>query len=141
MAARIICVGNRHIPGDDLGPRVHALLAGSALPDGIDLVDGGLCGLDLLWTVEGVGRAVFVDAIAGFADPGEVVTLGREEVAELAEGSWGHDSGLPYLFHLLPRVCDGKMPEVMLVGAAEVSAGTSVVAAVAARALEEALRP
>jgi hydrogenase maturation protease len=138
--ARIICVGNRHVPGDDLGPRVHDLLAVSPLPGGVELVDGGLRGLDLLRTVEGAGRAVFVDAVAGFAPPGEVVTLGREVVAALAEGAWGHAAGLPHLFHLLPRVCDGVMPEVMLIGA-ETPAGAAMVAAVAARALEEAARP
>jgi len=147
--ARIICVGNRHVAGDDLGPRVHALLARSRLPQGIELVDGGLLGLDLLWAVEGAGRAVFVDAVAGFAPPGEVVMLGREAVAALAEGDgegrWGHDAGLPYLFHLLPRVCDGAMPEVMLIGmeapAGDAPAGNALVAALAARALEEASRP
>ncbi|MDO8607310.1 MAG: hydrogenase maturation protease [Phaeospirillum sp.] len=138
--ARIICVGNRHSPGDDLGPRVHALLAGSRLPGGVELVDGGLCGLDLLRVIEGAGRAVFVDAVAGFARPGEVVTLHREDVAALTEGVWGHDAGLPYLFHLLPRVCDGEVPEVLLIGA-EGPAETAMVAAVAARALAEAVRP
>ncbi|CAA7624665.1 Ni,Fe-hydrogenase maturation factor [Candidatus Terasakiella magnetica] len=138
--ARIICVGNRHHPDDDLGPRVHALLAGSKLPDGVELVDGGLCGLDLLRVVEGAGRAVFVDAVEGFAPPGEVVMLGREDVAALAEGPWGHDAGLPYLFHLLPQVCDGEMPDLMLIGAG-CPAGAAVVAGIAARALEEAVRP
>jgi hydrogenase maturation protease len=138
--ARIICVGNRHVPGDDLGPRVHDLLAASPLPAGIELVDGGLRGLDLVRSIDGAGRAIFVDAVEGFAQPGEVVLLGREEVAALSEGRWGHDAGLPYLFHLLPRICDGEMPEVMVLGAEE-PAGADDIAAVAARALEEALRP
>ncbi len=135
--ARIICVGNRLLPGDDLGPRVHDLLAGSALPDGVELVDGGLYGLDLLRSVEGAGRAVFVDAVAGFAPPGEVVALGRDEVSALAHGAWGHDAGLPHLFHLLPRVCDGELPEILLIGAEH----PADVAQVAARALAEASRP
>ena len=138
--ARVICVGNRHVPGDDLGPRVHDLLASGPLPIDIELIDGGLLGLDLLRLVEGAGRAVFVDAVAGFAPPGEVVALPREEVAALAEGGWGHESGLPHLFHLLPRVCDGEPPEVILVGA-EPPSGSAVVAAVALRALTEASRP
>lgn len=137
---RIICVGNRHRPDDDLGPRVHDLLAGTALPDGIELVDGGLGGLGLLSVVETAGRAVFVDTVAGFGPPGRMVTLSRHEVAAQAEGPWGHDAGLPYLFHLLPRVCDGAVPEVILLGA-EMPAGDALVAAIAARAVEEASRP
>ncbi|CUW39306.1 putative hydrogenase maturation protease [Magnetospirillum sp. XM-1] len=135
--ARIICVGNRLVPGDDLGPRVHDLLAGSALPVGVELVDGGLRGLDLLRAVEGAARAVFVDCVEGFAPPGEVVTLARGEVADLADGAWGHDAGLPYLFAMLPLACDGEMPEVTLIGAGH----PAEVEAVAARALKEALRP
>ena len=140
---RIICVGNRQVPGDDLGPNVHDLLAGGPLPDGIELIDGGLHGLDLLRAVEGAGRAVFVDALDGFGDPGTVLTLDRHQVAALADGPWGHHAGLPYLFHLLPQVCDGVVPEVLLVGA-ELPAGhevvARVVASVAARALAEAAR-
>jgi len=137
--ARIVCVGNRFVPGDDLGGRVHDLLAGRPLPDGIELVDGGLHGLDLLRVVEGARRAVFVDSIAGFGAPGAVVVLPRAEVAALAEGAWGHHAGLPHLFHLLPRLCDGPPPEVILVGA-EGPAGPAAVEAVAARAMAEALR-
>ena len=140
LPTRIVCVGNRQVPGDDLGPRVHDLLAGGPLPDGIELIDGGLHGLDLLAVVEGAGRAVFVDALEGFAAPGTVLTLPRHQVAAAADGPWGHHAGLPYLFHLLPRVCDGAIPEVILVGA-ELPAGGEAVAAVAARALAEAGRP
>jgi len=138
--ARIICVGNRHVPGDDFGPRVHDLLAAGRLPRGIDLIDGGLHGLDLLRLVEGSGRAVFVDAVEGFAEPGAVVALDRRQVAALAEGAWGHAAGLPHLFRLLPLVCDGDLPEVILIGA-EPPAGGRTVEAVAARALAEASRP
>ncbi len=138
--ARIICVGNRLVPGDDLGPRVHDLLAARPLPAGVELVDGGLFGLDLLRVVEGAGRAVFVDALQGFGAAGAVVMLRRDAVAALAEGAWGHAAGLPHLFHLLPRVCCGDLPEVLLVGA-ETPAGDAALHEVAARALREAVRP
>jgi len=135
----IICVGNRYRAGDDLGCRVHDLLAGRPLPGGVALIDGGLKGLDLLRCVEGTRRAVFVDAVDGFAAPGEVVVLPGKTVAALAEGGWGHGAGLPQLFHLAPLVCDVPPAEMMLVGA-EPPVGDAVVAAVAARAVAEAVR-
>lgn len=134
---RIICVGNRIAPGDDLGPRVHDLLAGRSLPPGVELIDGGLMGLDLARLVDGTARSVFVDAVEGFAEPGAVVVLPRQQVALLAEGAWGHGAGLPYLFHMLPGLCEDTMPEVILVGGEPRAAA----AAVAARALAEAMRP
>lgn len=136
---RIICVGNRQVPGDDLGPNVHDLLAGGPLPRDVELIDGGLQGLNLLSVVEGAGRAVFVDALEGFCEPGTVLTLTRHQVAAVAGGPWGHHAGLPYLFHILPQVCDGTVPEVLLVGAG-LPAGCEVVGRVAARALAEAAR-
>ena len=47
-AVRIICVGNRLVAADAAGPQVHDRLAGRPLPPGVELVDGGLQGLDLL---------------------------------------------------------------------------------------------
>ena len=70
--SRIICVGNRYCDRDAVGPRVHDALRSRRLPAGVDLVDGGLGGLRLLGLVEGMGRIVFVDALEGFAAPGEV---------------------------------------------------------------------
>jgi len=139
-AVRIICVGNRHHSGDDLGARVHDLLAATTLPTGVELIDGGLKGLDLLRFVEGGGRAVFVDAIDGFGADGLPMVLDGGRVAALAGGAWGHGAGLPWLFNLAPKVCDGPLAEMLVVGAQPPADGGTV-AAVAARALAEAVRP
>lgn len=115
-ATAIICLGNRYVPGDDVGCRVYDHLAGSALPPEVEIIDGGLCGLDLLRPVEGKRRVVFADAVAGLAEPGEIVVLSREQVAGYA-GRYGHGAGLPYLLQLLPQVCQPPLPEIALVGA------------------------
>ena len=116
MEASIICVGNRHLASDDAGPRVFDALAAAPLPRNVEIVDGGLGGIDLLWLVEGRRRVVFADCVSGFARPGEVVVLRRERAARNAAGGYGHGAGLAYLLHMLPAVCEGSMPEVLLVG-------------------------
>ena len=139
----IICVGNRFVPNDDLGCRVFDHLASASLPAGTVLVDGGLCGLDLLRVIEGKRRVVFADALTGMASTGEVVVLDRLEVATYA-ASYGHGAGLPYLLRLLPQVCPAPMPEIVLVGAQVrgdpnlPAADELTVRAVAARCLEVA---
>jgi hydrogenase maturation protease len=135
-AAAVICLGNRFVAGDDAGCRVFDHLTGSALPEGIELVDGGLCGLDLLRLVEGRRRVVFVDAVAGMARPGDIAVLGREQIAACA-GSYGHGAGLPYLLQLLPQVCAAPLPEIALVGA-EGSLDEAAIHALAQRAMEVA---
>lgn len=112
----IVCLGNRYVPGDDIGCRVYDYLAGATTPPDVEIIDGGLCGLDLLRLVEGKRRVVFADAVAGVANSGEIVVLSREQVAAYA-GPYGHGAGLPYLLRLLPQVCRPPLPEVALVGA------------------------
>jgi hydrogenase maturation protease len=114
---RVICVGNRFVEGDDLGPRVHDMLVARGVPAGIDLVDGGMAGLGLLSLVEGRERVVFVDAVSGFGAPGEVVVLDRARAVAGASPGYGHQGGLHYLLAVLPEVLDGPLPSVTVVGA------------------------
>jgi len=88
------------------------------LPTGVEVVEGGLAGLSLLPHLEQGGRVVFVDAVAGFAEPGTVVILDHQEViATLDDIHYNHEAGLPYLLSVLPQACDGELPEeIVLVG-------------------------
>ncbi len=113
---RIVCIGNRHHPEDEAGPRVHSLLRAAALPSGVELVDGGTGGLNLLACVERAGRVVFVDSVSGFGRPGEVLVLDPEEVTAAASPRYDHAAGLAYLLRILPVVCEGPAPEVVIVG-------------------------
>lgn len=140
---RIICLGSPWMPGDELGWRVYerlaARLAAAAVsgaagaapadapgvadvrrpvgPGDLELIDGGLAGLDLLSTVESTThRVVFVDAVVGFASPGEAVVLGAAEASPASVPSYGHDGGLAYLLAALPLAAAGPLPEVLVVG-------------------------
>lgn len=93
---RIICIGQRYRADDDVGPRVFDLLSARALPAGVECIDGGLVGLGLLARVEHCERVVFVDSVAGFAAPGELVVLDGED-RSLWQEVYGHDAGLGYL--------------------------------------------
>ena len=132
---RIICVGNRYRREDAAGPAVHDHLAAcGGLPAGVELIDGGLGGLDLLRWVDGAARVVFVDSVSGMATAGAVITASRAEVASLASPHADHAAGLPYLLRCLPQVCEGALPEVTLVGI-EGEADDAMVARAAALAL------
>lgn len=136
-ATAVICLGNRFVPGDDAGCRVYDRLSGADAPQDIDVIDGGLCGLDLLRLVEGRRRVVFVDAVAGMAETGGIVVLDREQAAAYA-GRYGHGAGLPYLLRLLPRVCEAPLPDIALVGV-EAPADAPAIRALAQRCMEVAI--
>lgn len=113
---RIICVGNRLVEEDAAGPAVYDFLSARPLPARVELIDGGLAGLDLLRFMTGTERVVFVDAVTGFLESAGVVVLSGDEAGARAGGSYGHDGGLAYLLNVLPRVMGDNMPGVLLVG-------------------------
>ncbi len=118
---RIICIGNRYLLEDSSGPAVFTALQGCQLPAGVELIDGGLGGLDLLRFIEGTEQVVFVDGLSGFADPASsgqasVHLLAPNQVTDPAVVGYDHSAGLAYLLRVLPYVCEGPLPEVSLVG-------------------------
>lgn len=113
---RIICVGNRYFPGDDAGPKVYDFLLGTHFSPDVQLIDGGLMGLDLLRFVDGTERVVFVDSVSGFGRPGEIVILDGASLLKEAAADYGHSGGLGYLFRVLPAVCEGQIPDIVLIG-------------------------
>jgi hydrogenase maturation protease len=138
IPARIICVGNRLVPGDDLGPLVHDILAAGDLPAGVELIDGGLGGLDLLRCLEDEARIILVDQVAGFGVPGEIQELDHAALTAGPAPAYGHATGLEYLLHVLPALRDGTLPELRLVGL-EGPASSTQVQQVSHRCLELAV--
>ena len=138
MAARIICIGNRFVGEDDFGSRVYDMLAGMALPAGVEIVDGGLAGLNLLRYLDDGRSIVFIDAVSGFAPLGEITVIDGDVIARQATGSYGHEAGLPFLLGVLPTVVDNPPPRIRLVGC-EGSASDSAVQDAARLSLQLAL--
>lgn len=118
MKSRIICIGNKLLPKDAFGPSVFKDLLTRCLPDGVEVVEGGTAGLNLLPLLEERGRVVFVDTVSGFAEAGSLVLLDRETITNsVTEVHFGHDLGLAYVLAVLPGVCEKDMvDEVFLVG-------------------------
>ncbi|MBI5548300.1 MAG: hydrogenase maturation protease [Deltaproteobacteria bacterium] len=137
---RIICIGNRYVSEDSAGPRVYDHLRLEPLPVGVEAVDGGLAGLDLLGCADGAERLVFVDAVVGLGAPDGVAELVPAAIAATAGAAFGHAAGLPYLLRALPLYCEGPAPEVRVVGV-EGPADNLVVRRAAALALRLACAP
>lgn len=113
---RIICVGNRYRPEDSAGPMVYDQLVSNRLPRDIEVIDGGLAGLNLLRFIHDAYRVVFIDAVNGFRPSGGVFVLDTEDASRHADTIFDHSSGLSYCLRVLPEVHDGKLPEIFVVG-------------------------
>ncbi len=86
----------------DDGLSVHVLerlQADNLIPDNIQMIDGGTCGLDLLQYLEGVSNLIIIDAIkTRDGIPGSIIRLDGDKIpAYLSLKISPHDIGLPDL--------------------------------------------
>ncbi len=95
----ILGVGNYLLSDDGLNVHVlERLVQTERLPEDIEVVDGGTCGLDLMQFLEGVSNLIIVDAVNAGKEPGTIIRLSGDQVpAYLALKISPHDIGLPDL--------------------------------------------
>jgi Ni,Fe-hydrogenase maturation factor len=116
IAGRIICVGSRLVNADQVGIKVWHELHGRTLTPGVELVWGGLGGLDLLSCFLHCRTVVLVDRVAGFTSDNEVVVLCLAQILEALEEGYSHCGALQYLLRSLPFLGLEPLPAVSLVG-------------------------
>lgn len=117
MKSSIICIGNRLLAEDSAALMVFDRLQQRSLPDNVSVIEGGLMGLNLLPFLEQGGRVVLVDNVSGFTRPGSLVVLDQKEIIATGTGHYDHNSGLAYVLSVLPEVCEGDLPdEIVLIG-------------------------
>jgi len=113
---RIIGIGNRLVEDDAIGPRVVDLLADRELPEDVDLVEGGLSGLDLLTSFSGCDRIVLVDAVSGYGRPGQTMSIRAEDAAATGEDRYDHAAGLGSLLRAWSCISPGDDVEIRVLG-------------------------
>ena len=113
----ILGLGNPLRGDDGVGPRIVEELSGRQLPQGVQVLDGGNGGLDLLRVLEGWRRVVVVDAAEVGQDPGEFVRFTPEEVrlAEAPNSLSLHNAGLGEAL-ALAEALEQRMPEIVIFG-------------------------
>jgi hydrogenase maturation protease len=113
----VIGLGNPMRGDDGIGLRVIESLAGQALPDGVEVVDGGTQGLGIVNLMEGRQRVIMVDAANVGKAPGEFVCFTPAEARLLGDDQHlsVHSAGLRDAL-LLARVLQVLPDEVVIVG-------------------------
>ncbi len=81
----IIGLGNPLRGDDGVGVRVAQALVDLALPDGVEVVDGGTQGLGIVNLMEGWPRVILVDAADVGVTPGQFIRFGLEEAHLLGD--------------------------------------------------------
>jgi hydrogenase maturation protease len=84
MKVTLIGLGNILMRDEGVGVQaVRAVEARYEIPPGVEIVDGGTCGLDLLPYIEGRDRVLFVDAVNFDKEPGYIGVLEDQEIPAL----------------------------------------------------------
>lgn len=132
--SRIICIGNPYQPEDWVGPAVHGVLSRQPLPAGVELIDGGLQGLNLLRMLEQTEQVIFADTLREDLALTPHCVVIEDPFAASDALCFGHGGGLGYLLNAA-RATQPGLPRMRIVGA-RADAPRREALAVAKRCLE-----
>lgn len=116
---RILGCGSPLMGDDGVGLKVIEALQKTELNEveGLDIIDAGVCGLDLLNLLEEAEKVIIVDAVISGSTPGQVF---RIEGSDLIEGTASHDvlsahdMGISDVLKIGREI--QKLPEVIVFG-------------------------
>jgi hydrogenase maturation protease len=93
----VLGVGNTLMGDEGVGVHViERLLAGYKIPNEVQVLDGGVLGMDLLYYLEGIENLLLIDAVEAHKEPGTIIRLEGDEVpAFLSMKISPHQVGVP----------------------------------------------
>lgn len=105
---RVLVLGIGNLLMADEGVGVHAIrqLEGMQIPEGVDLLDGGVGGFHLLEAMQKASRIVLIDATIDGNPPGSICRLRPEYSSDYPKTLTAHDVGFKDLldtFYLTGR--------------------------------------
>jgi hydrogenase maturation protease len=77
----IIGIGNLILRDEGVGVHVIRQLENRELPPGVELVDGGTAGMDLLPLIHGAERILLIDALRAGGEPGTIYRVTPEDLS------------------------------------------------------------
>ncbi|WED21723.1 HyaD/HybD family hydrogenase maturation endopeptidase [Vibrio sp. JC009] len=117
MNVLVLGVGNLLLRDESIGVHVvNQLTKEFSFPEGVDLVDGGTAGMELLDFIANREHVVIIDAVLTGDEPGTIVNLRDDEVPALFNNKVSpHQLGLSDLLGAL--ILTGESPKnIFLVG-------------------------
>lgn len=112
---RVICIGHPLLPQDQAGPFLYQRLKKLPLGEHVELVDGGLQGLNLLRFFDDCRHVILIDNVSGYLTEPGVIHLQGEQIQAAVNHHFDHSAGLAYLLAILPKLLD-QMPKIELLG-------------------------
>jgi hydrogenase maturation protease len=111
----ILGIGNILQSDDGLGVHVvNYITRNIKLPDGVEVIDGGTAGFDLLPLMIGREKIIIVDALRADDEPGSIYRFKPEDATRSRASLSLHEVGITEVIDLLRLL--GENPEVEIIG-------------------------
>lgn len=116
MSTKIIGLGNLLMGDDGVGIHLTNELLKMQLPDNVEVIDGGNCGLGLITLMEGADKVIFVDAIDSTQEPGSIVKIDPRQMKlrERSKAFSPHSLSLLKVLELAATL--GYKQEIIIIG-------------------------
>lgn len=144
----ILGVGNILLSDEGIGVRVIEYLQRQNIPEGVELVDGGTAGADLIDVLAERERVVVVDAIQSNEPAGTILRLTPDDLKLQEDTPLSlHDLDIPQTLEMTKMlgcapakvICFGVVPECIKPGMGLSATVSPLVPRIAELVLEEAL--
>ena len=111
----ILGIGNILMSDDVLGVHiVNHIAQNIKLPEGIDVIDGGTAGFDLLPIMNGREKIIIVDALKADSEPGSIYRFKPENARKSRVSFSLHEVGITEVIDTLRLL--GENPEIEIFG-------------------------
>ena len=108
----ILGIGNYLMGDEGLGVHLINSLSSASLPDGVDLLDGGTAGFQLMEYLERYPKVIMIDATLDAHPVGTIRLIKPKFAADFPKAMSTHEIGLKDLVEGLALL--GRMPELYL---------------------------
>jgi hydrogenase maturation protease len=139
---RVLILGIGNLLMGDEGVGVHAIriLEEQILPAGVELIDGGTGGFNLLSYLGEYPKVILIDAVMDGRDPGMVTIIKPQFLSDYPRTLAAHDIGLRDLIETATLL--GPLPVMYLitVSIAEIGEGTTELTPAVEKALDDVVR-
>jgi len=123
----IFGIGNILLSDDGVGVHVINRLKNEyTFPDGVEIIDGGTKGLDLLPLIENRDKVLFIDAANFNKEPGTIDTVTGDKIPSFLTSKLSvHQIGLPDML-FAAKLMEITPPEMCLIGIQPKSMETTI---------------
>jgi hydrogenase maturation protease len=112
----VLGVGNTLLKDEGIGVHVTERIRAMNMPEEVELLDGGVLGLDLIEPMEDREKVIIIDAVQGGEVPGTIYRLTRKDIEMRKDWRLSslHDIDLPYVINMAELM--GKHIDPVIIG-------------------------